>query len=267
MELSSDSTRPKPSVAELFQAWSKRGDLAARAELIERHLPLAARLAARYVRDPQQSDDLVQVASVGLIAAVERFDPDRGFAFSSFAVPTILGELKRHFRDHGWSLHVDRRTQELAQSILEAQREFAVDGRAATVDALAKRLDCEPERVLEGLEASFARMPLSLDAPISRAPSPGPEHEESSLIETVGADDPLLERATDRVTLGAAFRHLPRIERRVVYLRFGEELSQREIATQVGVSQMHVSRLLRRALERLREHVTDTRTPALQARG
>ncbi len=243
------------SMAELFDGWCRRGDVAARGELIRRHLPLARKLAARYGRPGEPNDDLVQVAAVGLINAVERFDPDRGAAFSSFAVPTILGELKRHFRDTGWAVHIDRRTQERATAVRAAERELSASGRPPSVAALADHLECEEHEVLDALAASHARSPVSLDAP-GGEPA-GAEADLSPLSETVGAADPDVEAVPARTTISSALRHLPRLQRTILYLRFGEDRSQREIASQVGISQMHVSRLLRRSLGELRELVDD----------
>jgi RNA polymerase sigma-B factor len=250
---SSHDTRVSQADPELFARWRTHRDTAARDELIERHLPLARKLAARYARSPEHLEDLVQVASVGLIHAVERFEPEHGFAFSTYAVPTIIGELKRHFRDTSWTVRVDRRAQERARAVTTAERTLAERGQTATVEALAELIGCDTEEVLEGLQAALVRSTVSLDAPVSSADADG-----AHLVDTFGIADERLEQADDRATLSAAVRHLPRLERRVLYLRFGEDLSQREIATQVGISQMHVSRLLRRALDRLREMIDDS---------
>lgn len=239
------------TTAQLFDAWCGHREMCARAELIRRHLPLARRLASRYARAGEQLDDLTQVAAVGLINAVERFDPDYGAAFSSFAVPTILGELKRHFRDTGWVVRVDRRTQERATAVSAAERELSASGRQPTIASLADHMDCDEEDVLDALAAASARSAVSLDAPW------GAESEAPLLSETVGCADAELESVPDRAAIDSAVRHLPRLERRILHLRFSEDLSQREIATRVGISQMHVSRLLRRSLGELRELVDD----------
>jgi RNA polymerase sigma-B factor len=251
------STQPRPhapgstTAGQLFEAWHRDGDLQARAELIERFLPLARKLAARYGRSNEPYEDLVQVASVGLIKAIERFDPDHGAAFTTFAVPTILGEIKRHFRDTSWTVKVDRRSQERARAVLAAQRAMMAVGRSPTVMDIAQFLECSAEEVLEGLQAALAHSPISLDAPIE----PGGGDEEWSLAGKVGTDDAGFEQIDERATIDAAVQHLPKLEREVLYLRFGEDLSQREIAARLDVSQMHVSRILRRALERLREQL------------
>lgn len=237
----------------LFEAWHHQRDAGARDELIRRYLPLARKLASRYARSSEPFDDLVQVACVGLIKAVERFDPDLGTAFTTFAVPTIVGELKRHFRDTSWSLQVDRRAQERARAVITAQRALTAAGRSPTVMDLAQFMECDAEEVLEGLQAAMAYNAVSLDAPTS---SPkGDPGKETSLFDTVGSADGRLEQIDARATIGAAVRHLPKLERRILYLRYGEDLSQREIAGLVGISQMHVSRLLRRSLDRLREQM------------
>lgn len=241
-------THEVPS-AQLFERWRRQKDRQARDELIERFLPLARKLARRYVQSSEPFDDLVQVASLGLVKAVERFDPDRGFAFSSFAVPTIVGELKRYFRDTSWALHVDRGAQERARKITDAQQKLSArTGRMPTVDDLAQYLEMSQEEVLDGLQTAEAYGAVSLDAPIS-----GEEDEESTRLDAIGGEDQRLGLVDDHATIFAAARHLPTREREILYLRFGEDLTQSEIAERVGVSQMQVSRLLRRSLHRLRE--------------
>ena len=235
--------------AELFERWRRNKDRQARDELIARFLPLARKLARRYVQSSEPYEDLVQVASLGLVKAVERFDPGRGFAFSSFAVPTIVGELKRYFRDTAWALHVDRGAQERARRITDAQQKLSSrTGRMPTVDEIAQYLEMSQEEVLDGLQTAEAYGAVSLDAPLSTE-----EDEESSRLEAIGEPDQRLELVDDHATIFEAARHLPTREREILYLRFGEDLTQSEIAERVGVSQMQVSRLLRRSLHRLRE--------------
>jgi RNA polymerase sigma-B factor len=236
-------------LAELFSRWQRRRDLRARDQLIEQYLPLARKLARRYAASSESYDDLVQVASLGLVKAVERFDPARGFAFTSFAVPTILGELKRYFRDTGWALHVDRGAQERARKVLDAQQKLsAVSGRAPTVGQLGQYLEMSDEDVLEGLQTAEAYDAISLDAPMQGDDEPG-----ATRLEAVGGDDDRLELFDAQATIFAAAKLLPERERRILFLRFGEDLTQSEIAERVGVSQMQVSRLLRRSVQRLRE--------------
>jgi RNA polymerase sigma-B factor len=234
---------------QLFERWRQRNDRQARDELIERFLPLARKLARRYVQSTEPYEDLAQVASLGLVKAVERFDPARGFAFSSFAVPTIVGELKRYFRDTAWALHVDRGAQERARKITDAQQRLSSrSGRMPTVDELAQYLELTQEEVLDGLQTAEAYGAVSLDASMSSE-----DDEESTRLEAIGEEDARLELVDDHATIFAAARHLPTREREILYLRFGEDLTQSEIADRVGVSQMQVSRLLRRSMHRLRE--------------
>jgi RNA polymerase sigma-B factor len=251
MTVTSRSAVPAHSVdsVELFKRWRRYTDRHARDELIERYLPLARKLARRYVQSSEPYDDLLQVASLGLVKAVERFDPDRGFAFTSFAVPTIVGELKRYFRDTAWALHVDRGAQERARKITDAQQKLSSrTGRAPTVDELAQYLEITHEEVLDGLQTAEAYGAVSLDAPLSTE-----DDEESSRLDAIGEDDVRLELIDEQATIFAAARHLPTRERQILYLRFSEDLTQSEIAERVGVSQMQVSRLLRRSMQRLRE--------------
>ncbi len=238
-----------PGSAQLFERWHRYGDRRARDELIERFLPLARKLARRYISSSEPYDDLVQVASLGLVKAVERFDPSKGFAFTSFAVPTIVGELKRYFRDSGWALHVDRSAQERARKITEAQQQISSrTGRSPTVGELAQYLEISEEEVLDGLQTADAYDAISLDAPLQ-----SDEDGATSRLDAIGDDDDRLELVDDQATIFAAARHLPRRERQILFLRFGEDLTQTEIAERIGVSQMQVSRLLRRSLLRLRE--------------
>jgi RNA polymerase sigma-B factor len=238
-----------PSSTELFERWRGHKDRHARDELIERFLPLARKLARRYGQSSEPYEDLVQVASLGLVKAVERFEPDRGFAFSSFAVPTIVGELKRYFRDTAWALHVDRGAQERARKITDAQQKLSTrTGRMPTVDELAQYLEITQEEVLDGLQTAEAYGAISLDAPLG-----GENGEDSTRLEAIGGADERLELVDQNATVFAAAKHLPTREREILYLRFGEDLTQSEIAERVGVSQMQVSRLLRRSLQRLRD--------------
>ena len=232
----------------LFQRYHHDGDLAARDELIRRCLPLARRLASRYARKNEPMDDLLQVASIGLIKAVDRFDPTRGTAFSSFAVPSILGELKRHFRDHGWAARVSRPLQERVLKLNSTSEKLTSRlGRAPTPKELASAMGEPVEDVLEAMEAAGAHDSISLDAPLSTRDDSG-----GTFAETMGADDERLELVEYRSVVDATFRALPARERQVLALRFDEDMTQSEIAQRIGVSQMHVSRLIRRALDRLR---------------
>jgi RNA polymerase sigma-B factor len=239
----------------LFDRWHREGDRRARDELIERFLPLARKLARRYQPSSEPVDDLTQVASLGLVKAVERFDPTRGFAFTSFAVPTIVGELKRYFRDSGWALHVDRSAQELARRVADAQQQISGrTGRAPTVGDLAQFLEISEEEVLDGLQTAEAYDAVSLDAPAQ-----GDDDGAATRLEAIGDEDDRLGLVDVQATIFAAARRLPRRERQILFLRFNEDLTQTEIAARVGVSQMQVSRLLRKSLHRLRELTEDRR--------
>jgi len=212
-------------------------------------LPLARKLARRYTGAHEPFEDLLQVASYGLLKALDRFDADRGTAFSSFAVPTIVGELKRYFRDLGWSAHVPRGAQELALKVQRAHDKLATKtGRSPTVAELAQYLELSIEDVLEGLEAAAAHHSSSLDAPHDDE-----DGESGTLIDTFGQDDAGLQLVEDATTVATAMQTLSERERRVLQLRFFEDSTQREIAEQLGVSQMQISRILRGAITRLNE--------------
>lgn len=237
--------------AELFRRWCRHRDRSARDELVERFLPLARKLAHRYRGAHEPYDDLLQVASLGLVKAIDRFDLERGTAFSSFAVPTILGELKRYFRDLGWSVHVPRGAQERALKVEEAQQKLsAKHGHPPTVPELAGYLELSIEDVLEALETAGAHHSVSLDAPQT-----DDEGSASTLASSFGEEDGRFERIEEGLTIATAARQLPVHERRVLHLRFVEDLTQTQIADRIGVSQMQVSRILRHALGRLNELV------------
>ena len=235
---------------ELFERWQRDKDPRSRQHLVERYLPLARKLAARYHgRAGEPFDDLLQVASLGLLKAIDRFDPDRGTAFSSFAVPTILGELKRYFRDAGWSAHVPRGAQELALKVQEAEQALSSRlGRSPTADELALYMEVSVEQVLDGLEAAAAHHATSLQEPHDEL-----DGESRSLSDVFGEDDPRFEQIETRLTIASAASELSEREQLVLELRFKGGFTQSEIAKRIGVSQMQVSRILRRALARLRE--------------
>jgi RNA polymerase sigma-B factor len=223
-------------------------DPAAREELVERLLPLARRMARRYRRSEEPLDDLVQVATLGLIKAIDRFDPARETAFSSYAVPTMLGELKRYFRDNGWAVHVPRGMQERVMAVDAAVKHLSRDlGRSPSVSEIARAIDSSTEQVLEAMEAAGAYDAVSLDS--FRF---GDEGDGETYAESIGFEDERLDLVEYGATIAPTLRALPPRDRIVLRLRFVEDLTQAEIAERVGVSQMHVSRLLRRALERLR---------------
>jgi RNA polymerase sigma-B factor len=235
----------------LFARWQRERDARAREELVQRFMPLARKLARRYAgREPL--DDLVQVASLGLLKAIDRFDPARGSAFSSLAVPTILGELKRYFRDAGWFVHVPRGVQEAALKVQNAERQLSArTGRSPTTQEIAAYLEFTVEDVVDALSAAAAHHFTSLDAPPRDLGD-----DEADLAEAFGCEDERYERVEEAATIAGSLRGLTKIERQVLALYFLEERTQVQIARQVGVSQMQVSRILRRGTERLRELAT-----------
>jgi RNA polymerase sigma-B factor len=237
--------------AALFDLWRRRGDQRAQAELVARHLPLVRNLARRYSYTSEPLDDLVQVGSVGLLHALSRYDPRLGSSFKAYAVPTILGELRRHFRDHAWSVHLPRSLQERSRDVQSAINVLqGTLGRSPTIAEIAERIDATSEQVIEALEARLAYRVESLDAPAE----PGDERDQWRLA---GALDAGYATAEQSVLLDRALKALPPRERDLVRLRFEEDLSQSEIGRKLGISQMHVSRLLRRALARMEAIATD----------
>jgi len=234
------------------QLWRRRvHDPAARDELIRRHLPLARRLAARYRNRHEPLEDLVQVASLALVKAVERFEPERGRPFVAFAAPTILGELKRHFRDTSWAVHVNRTALELALRVQAAVDELSRDtGRSPSVADIAIHLGIDSEQVLEGLEASTAHYADSLDVPAQAGEDD--DSRAATMLDRLGVEDDGFATVEVESSLAPALSRMPQEERRALSLRLEQGLKQSEIAELLGCSQMHVSRLLRRAGERLR---------------
>jgi len=229
----------------------RAGQRGAREELVERYLPLVRHLARRYAHANEPFEDVVQAGSIGLLNAIDRYDPAVGTAFSSYAVPTILGEIRRHFRDRTWSVRVPRSLKELAADGRDAAAEFERgSGRAPTAAELAAALGTDVERLLEARLAAAAQYPDSLDRPLG----PGGD-DPGSLQEHVGDDDPRLSEAEDSLSIQLLTRCLGPRDRELVRLRFEEDLTQQEIAERVGLSQMHVSRLLRDALAQLGESV------------
>jgi RNA polymerase sigma-B factor len=231
----------------LFIEYHRDGDLGAREELVERFLPLARDLALRYTYTDEPFDDLLQVASLGLIKAIDRFEPGRGTKFTSYAAPTILGELKRHFRDKGWALHVPRDLQERTLAVSRESEHLSKKlGRSPKVREVAQALGCSVEAVLEAQEAAASYEAASLDAPTARD-----DDEAAALVDLMGQEDSAYELVESRDAIASTWQALPDVERQVLELRFMHDLTQREIGEHIGYSQMHVSRLLRRALNRL----------------
>jgi RNA polymerase sigma-B factor len=235
-------------VLRLFEAWQQDADPKARETLVQRFTPLARSLARRYGRSSEPFEDLLQVAMLGLLKAIDRFDPERGNAFASFAVPTILGEMRRYFRDSGWAVHVPRTLQERTLKVGEAQEQLTrVHGRAPTVNQLATYLELSVEEVNEALQTARVYDVMSLDAPRM-----GKDGESHSFADSIGDIDDRFELVELDATLASVIKELPERERRILHMRFVEELTQTQIAQRVGISQMQVSRLLRRTLQRLR---------------
>jgi RNA polymerase sigma-B factor len=238
----------KARTRRLLVRYHKHGDENARERVIQEQLPLAEFLARKFAGRGEPLDDLIQVASVGLIKAVDRFDVDRKIEFSTYATPNILGEIKRYFRDKGWAMRVPRGLQELRQSAKEAIRNETVrTGRSPTLQELAEMLDADVEGVAEALTLGRAYNTASLDAPVSQD-----EPEGDTIIDFQADDESPIEGLEDRILLQEAIEGLKGQQQEILKLRFNEGKTQTEIADHIGVSQMHVSRLLRRALEDLR---------------
>lgn len=239
----------------LWKRLEEDGDARAREQLIERYMPFAKRLALRYSGASESFDDLLQVANLGLVNAVDRFDPERGIPFTAFASPTILGELKRHFRDRVWTVRVPRGLHDRIAEVEKAVSALTVAlQRSPSVGEIAEKLEISPDEVLEVLEANHNRRPLSLDRPLG-----GDDDEEAAPAEWVGAEDENFELVEGRVALDAALPQLDERERLVLRLRFAEDMTQSEIAERIGHSQMHVSRILRKALAKIREQIREQR--------
>jgi RNA polymerase sigma-B factor len=233
--------------SELLMRYHRAGDLAAREELVERFLPFARELARRYSYADEPFDDLLQVACLGLIKAIDRFDPDRGTKFTSYAAPTILGELKRHFRDKGWALRVPRDLQERALAVIREAEALSKElGRSPKPREVARAVGCSVEEVLEAQQAAASYEAASLDAPTARD-----DNESASLVDMLGGEDVAYELIEARDAIASTWKTLPDVERSVLELRFVHDLNQSEIGERIGYSQMHVSRLLRRAISRL----------------
>ncbi|MGH3066275.1 MAG: SigB/SigF/SigG family RNA polymerase sigma factor [Gaiellaceae bacterium] len=234
------------NVDELLIIYRREGDPVAREEALVQLMPLVRALAARYAGRGEPLEDLVQVGSVGLIKAVDRFDIDRGVDFSSYAVPTIVGEIKRHFRDKSWAVHVPRRLKELGVRLSRILDELTAElGRSPTVAELAEAAGVDEEDVIDALDATSAYSTRSLDATFE-------QDGDDSLSEKLGADEAGYEEVEEGSLVGSGLAALDERERLIVELRFFREMTQSQIAAEVGISQMHVSRLLRRALAKMR---------------
>jgi RNA polymerase sigma-B factor len=249
--MSSFDPARRQELREKFHAFAESRSEKLRAELIEAHIGLAEYLARRFANRGEPLDDLVQVASMGLAKAVDRFEPERGLEFSTYATHTIVGELKRHFRDKGWAVRVPRRMQELHLRLSGLVNTLNQDlGRAPTVAEIAQAAGVSEEEVLEAMEAGQAYRFASLDAPV-------PGEDSGTLATSLGEEDASMVDVEHRVALSPLIAKLPERQQKILHLRFFEGLTQSEIATRLGISQMHVSRLLARSLAQLRAGASD----------
>jgi RNA polymerase sigma-B factor len=237
----------------LLRRYHEEGDLAARDELIERYMSLVRSLARRYSYRGEQLEDLVQIGAIGLIKAIDRFDLDRGVELTTYATPNIIGEIKRHFRDKGWSVRVPRGLQELNVQVSKLIEQLTVQlGRSPTIPELATAAGVEEEQVLEALESGRAYSSVSLS-------TGGGSDEDGELdpLESLGELEHEYEVSEDRAVLAPGFKVLDERERKILHLRFFRGMTQSQIAAQIGISQMHVSRLIRRSLEKIREEIVE----------
>ena len=235
----------------LLRRYHEEGDLAAREQLIEQYMSLVRSLARRYAYRGEQLEDLVQIGAIGLIKAIDRFDVDRGVELTTYATPNIIGEIKRHFRDRGWSVRVPRGLQELNIQLSRLLEELTVQlSRSPTIAELAKAAEVTDEEVLEALESGRAYSSLSLSVGASQD-----EEGELDPLESLGTEEPRYALTEDLAVLAPGFRVLDERERQILHLRFFEGLTQSQIAQQVGISQMHVSRLIRRSLDKIRAEI------------
>ena len=238
----------------LLRRYHEDGDLQAREQLIEQYMSLVRSLARRYSYRGEQLEDLVQIGAIGLIKAIDRFDLERGVELTTYATPNIIGEIKRHFRDKGWSVRVPRGLQELNVQLSRLIEQLTVQlARSPTIPELAKAAGVEEEQVLEALESGRAYTSLSLSVG-----GGGGDDDDLDPLESLGTEEHQYEVSEDRAVLAPGFKALDERERKILQLRFFEGLTQSQIAQQVGISQMHVSRLIRRALERIRDEIGDT---------
>ena len=253
---------PKLDDRILLRRYHEQGDLQAREQLIEQYMSLVRSLARRYSYRGEQLEDLVQIGAIGLIKAIDRFDLDRGVELTTYATPNIIGEIKRHFRDKGWSVRVPRGLQELNVKLSRLIEQLTVQlGRSPTIPELAKAAGVEEEEVLEALESGRAYSSLSLSV------GAGGDDDDLDPLESIGTEEHQYEVSEDRAVLAPGFRALDERERKILQLRFFEGLTQSQIAGQVGISQMHVSRLIRRSLEKIREAIdVDEETPTRSRR-
>jgi RNA polymerase sigma-B factor len=245
----------------LLRRYHEDGDLKAREQLIEQYMSLVRSLARRYSYRGEQLEDLVQIGAIGLIKAIDRFDLERGVELTTYATPNIIGEIKRHFRDKGWSVRVPRGLQELNVQLSRLVEQLTVQlARSPTIPELAKAAGVEEEQVLEALESGRAYTSLSLSVG-----GGGGDDDDLDPLESLGTEEHQYEVSEDRAVLAPGFRVLDERERMILQLRFFDGLTQSQIAQQIGISQMHVSRLIRRALEKIREEIAADEEPTRTA--
>lgn len=255
-EKSSESRWDRERARQLLATYAHDRDPKIKDELVAQHLNLVRYLAGKFSNRGENLEDLVQVGCLGLIKAIERFDPERGTEFTTYATPTIVGEIKRHFRDKGWAIKVPRRLQEFNASVAKTTEELTSQlGRVPTPDEIAKKLEVTAEDVLEAQELGQSYNLLSIDSELDADDS----RKTSSLLDYLGRDDFQLEQVEDRLALHRAFSSLPSRERLLMYLRFFENRSQSEVAKVLNISQMHVSRLQARSLETMRQALSQQR--------
>jgi RNA polymerase sigma-B factor len=241
--------RARKEDRDLLRRYHESGDTGAREQLIERHLPLVRSLARRYAGRGEALEDIEQVGAIGLIKAIDRFELEREVSLATYATPNVVGEIKRHFRDKGWAVRVPRALQELNASMSGAIERLTIKlSRSPTIHEIATELETTTEQVLEAMEVGSAYSTVSLNS--------GPSGEEElDPLETIGSEDPQFERSEDRASLAPALERLPSREREILRMRFEEGLPQTQIAQRVGLSQMHVSRLIRKSLAAMREEM------------
>lgn len=241
----------KGRTRELFRRYKEEGDEEAREQLIESHLNLVRFLASKFKNRGEPLDDLIQVGSIGLIKAIDRFDPERGLEFTTFATPTITGEIKRHFRDKGWSVRVPRRLQELSAKVNQVTDELTKElQRSPSVEEIARELDSTVDEVLEAMESSSAYSSVSLEAPSS-----GGDDDSPSVLDHYASEDEELASSDDRMVIEDTIRGFSPREQEIIRMRFIDGLTQVEIAKKLGISQVQVSRLLRRTLKKVQEKI------------
>ena len=249
--LAGSHAAPPDSDQALLRRYHASGDRDAREQLVERHLPLVRALARRYAGRGEPLEDIEQVGAIGLLKAIDRYELSREVALTTYATPNVVGEIKRHFRDRGWAIRIPRGLQELNSRMSAAIERLTADlGRSPTIAEIARELKATPEEVLEALEAGSAYAPMSLSATQSSEGELDP-------LEALGTEDEAFERTEQRATLEPTLRELPEREREILRRRFEEGLTQTQIAEQIGISQMHVSRLIRKSLARMRAELSE----------